>query len=100
MVGVVGSSPIAPTNKKEAGTRSGFFISEGVWHAVIRLPDGSERVFEAPVTVAEVAASIGAGLARAALAGKVDGSWSILRIASSRIFIWPSSPTRMPMASI
>jgi len=41
---------------------------------VIRLPDGSERVFEAPVTVAEVAASIGAGLARAALAGKVDGS--------------------------
>jgi len=40
---------------------------------VIRLPDGSERVFEAPVTVAEVAASIGAGLARAALAGKVDG---------------------------
>ena len=40
---------------------------------VIRLPDGSERVFDAPVTVAEVAASIGAGLARAALAGKVDG---------------------------
>ena len=40
---------------------------------VIRLPDGSQRVYEAPVTVAEVAASIGAGLARAALAGKVDG---------------------------
>jgi threonyl-tRNA synthetase len=40
---------------------------------VIRLPDGSERIFDAPVTVAEVAASIGAGLARAALAGKVDG---------------------------
>ncbi len=40
---------------------------------VIRLPDGSERVFDAPVTVAEVAASIGAGLARAALAGKVNG---------------------------
>jgi threonyl-tRNA synthetase len=40
---------------------------------VIRLPDGSERVFAAPVTVAEIAASIGAGLARAALAGKVDG---------------------------
>ena len=40
---------------------------------VIRLPDGSQRVFDAPVTVAEVAASIGAGLARAALAGKVDG---------------------------
>ena len=38
---------------------------------VIRLPDGSERKFETPVTVAEVAQSIGAGLARAALAGKV-----------------------------
>jgi threonyl-tRNA synthetase len=42
---------------------------------VIRLPDGSERVFENPVTVYEVAANIGAGLARAALAGKVDGQW-------------------------
>jgi len=40
----------------------------------IRLPDGSQREFEAPVTVAEVAASIGAGLAKAALAGKVDGN--------------------------
>jgi threonyl-tRNA synthetase len=40
---------------------------------IIRLPDGSERVFDAPVTVAEVAASIGAGLLRAALAGKVNG---------------------------
>ncbi len=36
----------------------------------IRLPDGSERTFDHPVTVAEVAASIGAGLARAALAGR------------------------------
>ena len=40
---------------------------------VVRLPDGSERNFDNPVTVAEVAASIGAGLARAALAGKVNG---------------------------
>lgn len=39
----------------------------------IKLPDGSIRVFDKPVTVLEVAASIGAGLARAALAGKVDG---------------------------
>ena len=39
----------------------------------VRLPDGSERQFESPVTVAQVAASIGAGLAKAALAGKVDG---------------------------
>jgi threonyl-tRNA synthetase len=39
----------------------------------IRLPDGSSKSFPAPVTVAEIAAAIGAGLARAALAGKVDG---------------------------
>ncbi|MCC7463756.1 MAG: threonine--tRNA ligase [Gammaproteobacteria bacterium] len=39
---------------------------------VITLPDGSQRSFDRPVTVAEVAASIGAGLARAALAGRVD----------------------------
>ena len=39
----------------------------------ITLPDGSVRSFEAPVTVAQVAASIGAGLAKAALAGKVNG---------------------------
>lgn len=39
----------------------------------ISLPDGSRREYPAPVTVAEVAADIGAGLARAALAGRVDG---------------------------
>ena len=39
----------------------------------IRLPDGSTKSFPGPVTVAEIASSIGAGLARAALAGKVDG---------------------------
>ena len=39
----------------------------------ITLPDGSQREFSGPVTVAEVAASIGTGLAKAALAGKVDG---------------------------
>ena len=39
----------------------------------VRLPDGSQRQFDAPVTVTQVAASIGAGLAKAALAGKVDG---------------------------
>ncbi|WP_347262555.1 threonine--tRNA ligase [Rudaea sp.] len=39
----------------------------------ITLPDGSQRHFEHPVSVADVAASIGAGLAKAALAGKVDG---------------------------
>ena len=39
----------------------------------IELPDGSRRAFDKPVTVAEVAAAIGAGLAKAALAGRVDG---------------------------
>jgi threonyl-tRNA synthetase len=57
MVGVVGSSPIAPTNILPN----------------ITLPDGSVKSFPGPVTVAEVAQSIGAGLARAALAGRMDG---------------------------
>ena len=39
----------------------------------ITLPDGSTRQFDHPVTVGEVAASIGAGLAKASLAGRVDG---------------------------
>ena len=39
----------------------------------ITLPDGSKREYPGPVTVAQVAASIGSGLAKAALAGKVDG---------------------------
>ncbi|MEO8331354.1 MAG: threonine--tRNA ligase [Gallionella sp.] len=40
---------------------------------IVTLPDGSQRNFAQAVTVADVALSIGAGLARAALAGKVDG---------------------------
>ncbi len=39
----------------------------------ITLPDGSQRRFDAPVRVADVAAAIGSGLARAALGGRVDG---------------------------
>ena len=39
----------------------------------ITLPDGSQRSFDHPVSVAEVAASIGAGLAKATVAGKVNG---------------------------
>src|SRR4030067_1073754 len=48
-----------------------FFRRENM--PVITLPDGSQRNFAQPVTVADVALSIGAGLAKAALAGKVDG---------------------------
>jgi threonyl-tRNA synthetase len=57
---------------------------------VITLPDGSQRAFDHPVTVADVAKSIGAGLAKAALAGEVDGklvdtSYTIDRDASLAI---------------
>ncbi|HHB92184.1 MAG TPA: threonine--tRNA ligase, partial [Thioploca sp.] len=41
---------------------------------IITLPDGSQRQFETPVTIAEVANDIGAGLAKAAIAGKIDES--------------------------
>ena len=56
----------------------------------ITLPDGSQRPFDHPVTVQDVAASIGAGLAKATLAGKVDGhlvdaSFPIERDASVQI---------------
>ena len=40
----------------------------------VQLPDGSKRSYAHPLTVAEVAASIGAGLAKAALAGRVNGT--------------------------
>ena len=39
----------------------------------IRLPDGSRKTYQEPPSLAEVAASIGPGLARAAIAGKIDG---------------------------
>jgi threonyl-tRNA synthetase len=40
---------------------------------IVRLPDGATREFSAPVTVADVAAAIGPGLAKAAVAGRVSG---------------------------
>ena len=40
---------------------------------VVKLPDGSQRTYEHPLTVAQLAADIGSGLARVALAGRVDG---------------------------
>ncbi|WP_297324226.1 threonine--tRNA ligase [Nitrosomonas sp.] len=40
---------------------------------VVRLPDGSERIFDQPVSVIDVASAIGSGLARAAIAGKMNG---------------------------
>ena len=41
---------------------------------VITLPDGSQRIFDKPVTLAEVAADIGAGLAKATIAGSANGN--------------------------
>src|SRR3990167_2827987 len=72
MVVVVGSIPIVPTilfylPNETKDTKVNIIMP------AITLPDGSQRQFENPVTVAEIAASIGAGLAKAALAGKVDG---------------------------
>ena len=62
MVVVGGSIPLVPTR---------LFKEECM--PVITLPDGNTKQFDKAVTVAEIAASIGAGLAKAALAGKVDG---------------------------
>ena len=52
---------------------------------VITLPDGSQRSFEQPVTVAGVAANIGAGLAKAALAGRVDGKALMAEVVQKTI---------------
>jgi len=51
----------------------------------IQLPDGSKREFPGPVTIAEVAASIGAGLAKAALAGRVGQGESARVVDTSYI---------------
>ena len=62
MVGVVGSIPIAPTNQIKKNMPK------------ITLPDGSVRSYKDAISVADIALDIGEGLARAAIAGKVDSS--------------------------
>lgn len=57
----------------------------------VQLPDGSKREFEGPVTVAEVAASIGTGLAKAALAGRV-GQGSDARVVDTSYRIEHDTP--------
>jgi len=74
MVGVVGSSPIAPTNINTNQVFSRLDAQVCLTMVQITLPDGSIRSFDHPVTVAQVAESIGAGLAKAALAGRVNGT--------------------------
>ncbi len=68
MVGVVGSNPIAPTKFKVINSNVEFFAMP-----IITLPDQSKKSFDSEITVEEVASSIGKGLARAAVAGRVDG---------------------------
>jgi threonyl-tRNA synthetase len=58
---------------KSAVLHRAFSFPEGIAMISIQLPDGSKREFAQPVTVADVAASIGPGLAKAALGGRVDG---------------------------
>jgi threonyl-tRNA synthetase len=57
----------------------------------IQLPDGSKREFDGPVTVAEVAASIGTGLAKAALAGRV-GQGEAARVVDTSYRIEADTP--------
>jgi threonyl-tRNA synthetase len=85
MQGVVGSNPTVPTNYTESTNYSsnGAFLvfmapcmghNQREFHMIsVTLPDGSRRQFEHPVSIYDVAFDIGAGLARGALAGKVDG---------------------------
>jgi threonyl-tRNA synthetase len=71
MEGVGGSTPTRAYQFLFAWTEAPFFRCGPM--PVITLPDGSQKAFDRPVTVAEVASSIGAGLRTAALAGRVDG---------------------------
>ena len=58
----------------------------------ITLPDGSQREFPGPVTVAQVAASIGSGLAKAALAGKVCGPGGAFQVVDTSYLIEADGP--------
>ncbi len=78
MVGVSGSIPLARTILDIRAARLRRRVWRPIWYhqrsmLAITLPDGSQRQFERPVSIAEIAASIGPGLAKAALAGRVDG---------------------------
>ena len=62
---------------------------------VITLPDGSQRSFDNPVSVHDVAADIGPGLAKAALAGVVDGSEVDTSHVIEQDARWRLSPSAM-----
>jgi threonyl-tRNA synthetase len=73
MVVVGGSIPLVPTNYFSFPLLYKSFYPICDFMPIISLPDGSHREFDKPVSVADVAASIGSGLAKAALAAKIDG---------------------------
>ena len=82
MVEVVGSNPTVPTTLARCSLLAERFDVHGFSNlqlspepmVTITLPDGNKRSFDTSVTVLQVAASIGPGLAKAALAGKVNGT--------------------------
>src|SRR5690606_30793965 len=61
----------ASTRRNAADCRVSRFFRRKFSMVQITLPDGSQRQFPGPVTVAEVAQSIGTGLAKAALGGRI-----------------------------
>lgn len=76
MAEVTGSNPVSPTkfsSAKDRSLKSNEPKRLSITMPQITLPDGSQKVFETSVTVLQVAESIGAGLAKAALGGEVDG---------------------------
>jgi threonyl-tRNA synthetase len=85
MARVVGSNPIAPTNTTSSTRLCLFNISFNKWPFVgatternglkmpqITLPDGSQRQYDNPVSILEIANDIGPGLGKAAIAGEID----------------------------
>ena len=66
----------------------------------IQLPDGSKRPFDKPVSVMDVAASIGAGLAKAALAGKVDGKLVDTSFSSPTVEACRFASSRLAVAAV
>jgi len=76
---------LAAPDEENAASKPRFFISyiRKLQMVQITLPDGSRREFPGPVTVAEVAQSIGAGLARAALGGRVASNGEKARLVDT-----------------
>ncbi len=72
MVGVGSSNLLAPTKHKASSVVLFFIVKRKYPMPVITLPDGSQRQFDQAVSVMDVAQSIGSGLAKATIAGKVN----------------------------